>query len=172
MLPTDTSTSTGAASLVSYDREADRAAVRIQRRRDTLEAFAAVIVTIVIALAICFVMLLAVGKDPVEAYHWLLTGPFSRTTRLGQVIVLTTTLTILGLDFAAMLANAFLVERVFVWPGLSRYGVEVILRKDLDAIVGVVLVIAAMFLITNLIVDVIVSIINPRIRLAERKAKA
>ncbi|WP_428928902.1 ABC transporter permease [Marinibacterium sp. SX1] len=82
------------------------------------------------------------------------------------------TLTILGLDFAAMLANAFLVERVFVWPGLSRYGVEVILRKDLDAIVGVVLVIAAMFLITNLIVDVIVSIINPRIRLAERKAKA
>ena len=100
MLPTDTSTSTGAASLVSYDREADRAAVRIQRRRDTLEAFAAVIVTIVIALAICFVMLLAVGKDPVEAYHWLLTGPFSRTTRLGQVIVLTTTLTILGLSVA------------------------------------------------------------------------
>ncbi|GGB23015.1 ABC transporter permease [Allosediminivita pacifica] len=82
------------------------------------------------------------------------------------------TLTILGLDFAAMLANAFLVERVFVWPGLSRYGVEVILRKDLDAIVGVVLVIAAMFLVTNLIVDLIVSIINPRIRLAERRAKS
>lgn len=82
------------------------------------------------------------------------------------------TLTIVGLDFAAMLANAFLVERVFVWPGLSRYGVEVILRKDLDAIVGVVLVIAAMFLITNLIVDLIVSVINPRIRLAEGKAKA
>ena len=82
------------------------------------------------------------------------------------------TLTILGLDFAAMLANAFLVERVFVWPGLSRYGVEVILRKDLDAIVGVVLVIAAMFLITNVVVDLIVSIINPRIRLAERRAKS
>lgn len=82
------------------------------------------------------------------------------------------TLTILGLDFAAMLANAFLVERVFVWPGLSRYGVEVILRKDLDAIVGTVMVIAAMFLITNLVVDVIVSIINPRIRLSERRAKS
>lgn len=82
------------------------------------------------------------------------------------------TLTILGLDFAAMLANAFLVERVFVWPGLSRYGVEVILRKDLDAIVGVVLVIAATFLIANLVVDLIVSIINPRIRLAERRARS
>ncbi|PYE82429.1 ABC transporter permease [Pseudoroseicyclus aestuarii] len=81
------------------------------------------------------------------------------------------TLTVLGLDFAAMLANAFLVERVFVWPGLSRYGVEVILRKDLDAIVGVVLVIAAMFLITNLVVDLIVSIINPRLRLAEKRGK-
>ena len=82
------------------------------------------------------------------------------------------TLTILGLDFAAMLANAFLVERVFVWPGLSRYGVEVILRKDLDAIVGVVLIIAAMFLLTNLIVDLVVSIINPRIRLAGKRVKS
>jgi peptide/nickel transport system permease protein len=82
------------------------------------------------------------------------------------------TLTILGLDFAAMLANAFLVERVFVWPGLSRYGVEVILRKDLDAIVGTVLIIAAMFLITNIIVDVLVSLINPRIRLASPSSKS
>ncbi|MFV0385341.1 ABC transporter permease [Paracoccus sp. (in: a-proteobacteria)] len=81
------------------------------------------------------------------------------------------TLTILGLDVAAMLANAFLVERVFVWPGLSRYGVEVILRKDLDAIVGTVMVIAAMFLLTNLVVDVLVSIINPRIRLSQQRPK-
>lgn len=82
------------------------------------------------------------------------------------------TLTILGLDFAALLANAFLVERVFVWSGLSRYGVEVILRKDLDAIVGTVMVIATMFLLTNLIVDLLVSVINPRIRLGEGRARA
>ena len=50
-------------------------------------------------------------------------------------------LTIIGLDFAALLGNAFLVESVFAWPGLSRYGVAVILRKDLNAIVGVVLII-------------------------------
>jgi peptide/nickel transport system permease protein len=77
------------------------------------------------------------------------------------------TLTILGLDFAALLGNAFLVERVYVWPGLSRYGVEVILHKDLDAIVGTVLVIATMFLIANIAVDLIVGLINPRIRYAE-----
>jgi peptide/nickel transport system permease protein len=80
------------------------------------------------------------------------------------------TLTILGLDFAALLGNAFLVERVYVWPGLSRYGVEVILHKDLDAIVGTVLVIATMFLIANIVVDLVVASINPRIRLAEGAA--
>lgn len=77
-------------------------------------------------------------------------------------------LTIIGLDFAAMLGNAFLIEAVYAWPGLSRYGVAVILRKDLNAIVGTVLIISAVFLIVNLIVDLLVSVINPRIRLSQR----
>jgi peptide/nickel transport system permease protein len=77
-------------------------------------------------------------------------------------------LTIIGLDFAAMLGNAFLVEAVFAWPGLSRYGVEVILRKDLNAIVGTVLIISATFLIVNMIVDLALGIINPRIRHSQR----
>ena len=76
-------------------------------------------------------------------------------------------LTIIGLDFAALLGNAFLVEVIFAWPGLSRYGVGVILQKDLNAIVGTVLIISATFLIANIIVDLLVSIINPRIRFSE-----
>jgi peptide/nickel transport system permease protein len=76
-------------------------------------------------------------------------------------------LTIIGLDLAAMLGNAFLVEAVFGWPGLSRYGVQVILRKDLNAIVGTVLIIAAMFLIMNIVVDLLTSLLNPRIRHAQ-----
>lgn len=79
-------------------------------------------------------------------------------------------LTIIGLDFAAMLGNAFLVEAVFAWPGLSRYGVQVILRKDLNAIVGTVLVIATTFILVNIVVDILVSIINPRIRLSNRQS--
>ena len=75
-------------------------------------------------------------------------------------------LTILGLDLAALLGNAFLVESVFGWPGLSRYGVEVILHKDLDAIVGTVLIIATGFLIANIVVDLLVAVVNPRIRFA------
>lgn len=77
-------------------------------------------------------------------------------------------LTIIGLDFAAMLGNAFLVEAIFAWPGLSRYGVAVILRKDLNAIIGTVLVISAAFLIANIIVDLLVAYLNPRIRHSER----
>lgn len=79
-------------------------------------------------------------------------------------------LTVIGLDFAALLGNAFLVETVFAWPGLSRYGVAVILRKDLNAIVGTVLIISAMFLIVNVVVDLLIAFINPRIRLSQRPA--
>ena len=78
------------------------------------------------------------------------------------------TLTILGLDFAAMLGNAFLVEAVFAWPGMARYGVQTILHKDINGIVGTVLVIATFFLIVNMVIDVVVSYLNPRIRLAAR----
>lgn len=77
-------------------------------------------------------------------------------------------LTIIGLDFAAMLGNAFLVEAVFAWPGLSRYGVAVILRKDLNAIMGTVLIIAITFLIVNIIVDLMIAFLNPRIRYSAR----
>ena len=78
-------------------------------------------------------------------------------------------LTIIGLEFAALLGSAFLVESVFAWPGLSKYGVQVILRKDLNAIVGTVLVISCMFLIANIVVDLLVLVINPRIRLSQRR---
>jgi peptide/nickel transport system permease protein len=79
-------------------------------------------------------------------------------------------LTILGLDLAALLGNAFLVEAVYGWPGLSRYGVEVILHKDLDAIVGTVLIISTAFLVANIVVDLLVALVNPRIRLAGERA--
>lgn len=74
------------------------------------------------------------------------------------------TLTILGLDFSVMLGSAFLVEIVFNWPGLARYGVYAMMQKDLNAIVGTVLVIGAMFVVVNIIVDLLVAFLNPRIR--------
>jgi len=75
------------------------------------------------------------------------------------------TLTILGLDFASKLGNAFLVEAVFAWPGMARYGVEAILHKDLNAITGTVLVIGAFFIVINLLIDLAIGYLDPRIRL-------
>lgn len=93
-----------------------------------------------------------------------LSGPqiaFKYALRPGMI----PTLTVLGLDFAAMLGNAFLVEIVFNWPGMARYGVQAILHKDLNAIVGTVLVISAFFLVVNILVDLLVAYVNPKIRL-------
>ncbi len=74
------------------------------------------------------------------------------------------TLTVLGLDIASKLGNAFLVEAVFVWPGVANYGVQTILQKDLNGIIGTVLVISAVFLFVNVLVDIGVVLLDPRIR--------
>jgi len=81
------------------------------------------------------------------------------------------TVSILGLDFAALLANAFLVELIFNWPGMSRYGINGMLRKDLNAIIAVIMVMGVVFVIVNIIVDLIVAFLDPRIRLGAERSK-
>lgn len=73
---------------------------------------------------------------------------------------------VMGMDIAAMIGNAFLVELIFNWPGLSRYGINAMLYKDLNAISGTVMIIGVGFTLTNIVVDVIVALVDPRIRLA------
>jgi len=77
-------------------------------------------------------------------------------------------LTILGLTFASELGNAFLVEQVFGWPGLAKYGIRAILRKDFNAVMGVVLIIGLAFVLVNFLVDILAGLIDPRIRIKER----
>jgi peptide/nickel transport system permease protein len=86
-------------------------------------------------------------------------------------ISLIPTVSVLALDFAAGLGWAFLVELIFNWPGFSRYGINVMLRKDLNAIVAVIMVIGLTFLVVNIIVDIIVSWLDPRIRLGLERSK-
>lgn len=76
-------------------------------------------------------------------------------------------ITIAGLDFAATIANAFLVETVFNWPGLSRYGLVALLAKDLNAISAVILLVGLTYLVVNIIVDIIIAALDPRVRLGE-----
>ena len=76
-------------------------------------------------------------------------------------------LTILGLEFASLIGNAFIVEFVFSWPGIASYGVRTILQKDLNAVIGVVLVSGVFFVIANLTIDILLGMIDPRHRLRE-----
>ncbi len=75
------------------------------------------------------------------------------------------TISILGLDIASIFSIAFLVELIFNWPGLARYGMNSMLNKDLNAISAVILVLGAVFIIVNIIVDIVVAYLDPRIRL-------
>jgi len=74
-------------------------------------------------------------------------------------------LTILGLEFASLIGNAFVVELVFAWPGMAAYGIRTILQKDLNAVMGVVMVSGVFFVMVNLVIDVLVGFVDPRVRL-------
>ena len=74
-------------------------------------------------------------------------------------------LTILGLEFASLIGNAFIVEFVFSWPGIASYGVRTILQKDLNAVIGVVLVSGVFFVVANLTIDLLLGLLDPRHRL-------
>lgn len=78
-------------------------------------------------------------------------------------------LTILGLEFASLIGNAFIVEFVFSWPGIASYGVRTILQKDLNAVIGVVLVSGVFFVVANLTIDLILGLLDPRHRLNAKR---
>jgi peptide/nickel transport system permease protein len=72
-------------------------------------------------------------------------------------------LTILGLQMASLLGDAFVVETVFGWPGIASYGVRAILSKDFNAIMAVVLVFGLGFVIANLVIDLVIGLVDPRL---------
>lgn len=74
-------------------------------------------------------------------------------------------LTILGLEFASLIGNAFVVEMVFSWPGVASYGVRSILHKDFNAVIGVVLVSGVFFIVANLMIDFVIGLVDPRVKL-------
>ena len=72
------------------------------------------------------------------------------------------TVTQIGLIFGILLAGTVVVESVFDWPGLGLYAVQSILNSDYNAIMGFTHITGALFIIINLIVDIIQGIIDPR----------
>ncbi|ODT65982.1 MAG: ABC transporter permease [Pelagibacterium sp. SCN 63-23] len=72
--------------------------------------------------------------------------------------------TFMGTFFAVMITGAVIVETVFSWPGIGRLAYESILSRDFPVVQAVVLVITSLFIIANLLVDILYVIIDPRMR--------
>ena len=87
---------------------------------------------------------------------------FRHTVRNALVPVLTIT----GIQLATILGGVIVVEVVFAWPGLGRLVYNAVAARDYPLIQGAVLLIAALFLLINLIVDVLYAVVDPRIRLS------
>lgn len=74
------------------------------------------------------------------------------------------TLTVLGLQVGFLLAGAVIIEQVFAWPGIGWLTLTAINQRDYPVVMGVVLIIACVFVLSNLVVDVLYTWADPRIR--------
>ncbi|MHB8076277.1 ABC transporter permease [Desulfosporosinus fructosivorans] len=77
--------------------------------------------------------------------------------------------TVIGLQLGSLLGGAVLTETVFSWPGIGAYTVACILKSDFPVVQGVVLLIAFIFVMVNLLVDVIYAFLDPRIKYSKAK---
>jgi len=75
---------------------------------------------------------------------------------------------IMGLEISGAMAGSFIIEFIFNWPGFGKYGANAMLNKDLNAIIGSVMVVGIFFALINIVVDVIITYLDPRIRMAVR----
>ncbi len=73
--------------------------------------------------------------------------------------------TVIGLDFASYLNGAVLTETIFGWDGIGRFTMEGIIKRDYPVIMGCIIIGTVLFVISNLIVDILYYYIDPRVRL-------
>jgi peptide/nickel transport system permease protein len=93
-------------------------------------------------------------------------APSTVTSRHIMRNALVPILTITGIQLATILGGVIVVEVVFAWPGLGRLVFNAVAARDYPLIQGAVLLIAALFLLINLIVDLLYAVVDPRIRLS------
>jgi peptide/nickel transport system permease protein len=99
----------------------------------------------------------------------------ARAKGLHEIVVLTRhavrnalipVVTLIGLEFGALLGGAVITETIFAWPGVGRLTVQAIYGRDIPLVQAAVVVLAAVFVVVNLIVDLLYVVLDPRIRLA------
>jgi len=73
-------------------------------------------------------------------------------------------ITILGLQFGALLSGSIITETIFSWPGIGRLIIQAVNQRDYPLVQGCVLVIALSYVLVNLVTDLFYSVADPRIR--------
>jgi peptide/nickel transport system permease protein len=106
------------------------------------------------------------GNDYVNAAR--AKGLPTHTVLLRHVLraALSSIITVAGLALANVLTGTVLVERIFSWPGIGQYAYNSAINLDLPSIMGATLFVAIVYTLTNLVVDVLYTVIDPRVRLA------
>jgi ABC-type dipeptide/oligopeptide/nickel transport system permease component len=129
------------------------------------------------AVTLSFASMATVARVTRSGFVETASYDFVRTARakgLGEMIVggkhilrnaLIPVVTIVGADFGSYLSGSVLTESIFGWPGLGRFIVQGILKRDFPVIQGSILFMAILFVIVNLLVDLSYAYIDPRIRL-------
>ncbi|MDP6353319.1 MAG: ABC transporter permease, partial [Alphaproteobacteria bacterium] len=72
--------------------------------------------------------------------------------------------TVIGIGFALLIGGVVVTESVFNIPGLGRLTVDAVLRRDYPVIQGIILVFSAAYVLVNLVIDILYTVFDPRIR--------
>jgi peptide/nickel transport system permease protein len=74
---------------------------------------------------------------------------------------------VVGLELGSVIAFAIVTETVFAWPGMGKLVIDSIFQLDRPVVVAYLMVVVLMFIIINLVVDLLYSALDPRVRIAE-----
>jgi ABC-type dipeptide/oligopeptide/nickel transport system permease component len=128
------------------------------------------------ALTLSFASMATIARVTRSGFLDALGEDYVRTARakgLGERVVLVKhvlrnalipVVTIVGTDFGSYLSGSVLTESIFGWPGLGRFVVQAIMKRDFPVIQGAILFMAVLFVLVNLAVDLSYGLIDPRIR--------
>lgn len=128
-------------------------------------------------LTLCIFSLAPIARMTRASMLAVLASDFVRTARASgldsRTVILTyafrnamlPVITTLGMVFSFLLGANVLVEKVFAWPGIGSYAVEALISSDFAPVQGFVLTMAILYVLLNLIIDVLYGLIDPRVRL-------
>jgi ABC-type dipeptide/oligopeptide/nickel transport system permease component len=128
----------------------------------TLAAFSTGVITRMTRSA----MLEAIGQDYIRMAKAMGVPTRVIVLRCALKNAMAPVLTVIGLEFAYLLVGTFFVERIFALPGLGTYATTSMLSLDYPAIMGITIVLALIYVLVNLVIDLVVARLDPRVVLS------